>query len=56
MRAAGLNSAPAGEEGPMEFDRKVVWLTGGGGRIGPFVASAFAREGAAVAILSLIHI
>ena len=37
----------------MEFDRKVVWLTGGGGRIGPFVASAFAREGAAVAICDI---
>ena len=37
----------------MEFERKVVWLTGGGGRIGPSIAAAFAREGAAVGICDL---
>jgi len=37
----------------MEFERKVVWLTGGGGRIGPTIAASFAREGAAVGICDL---
>jgi NAD(P)-dependent dehydrogenase (short-subunit alcohol dehydrogenase family) len=34
----------------MEFLGKVVWLTGGAGRIGPVIAQCFAREGAAVGI------
>ncbi len=34
----------------MEFHNKVVWLTGGGGRIGRVIAEVFAREGAAVGI------
>lgn len=34
----------------MEFTGKVVWLTGGGGRIGRAIAHAFAREGAAIGI------
>lgn len=34
----------------MEFKDKVVWLTGGGGRIGPEIGRAFAREGAKVAL------
>jgi NAD(P)-dependent dehydrogenase (short-subunit alcohol dehydrogenase family) len=34
----------------VEFENKVVWLTGGGGRIGRVIAELFAREGAAVGI------
>jgi len=37
----------------MEFNGKVVWLTGGGGRIGPAIAAAFVREGAAVGICDI---
>lgn len=37
----------------MEFAGKVVWITGGGGRIGPVIGAAFAREGAAVGFSDL---
>ncbi|HLW59872.1 MAG TPA: SDR family NAD(P)-dependent oxidoreductase [bacterium] len=37
----------------MEFAGKVVWLTGGGGRIGPVIATVFGREGAAVGVCDL---
>ena len=37
----------------MEFTDKVVWLTGGGGRIGRAIAQAFTREGAALGILDI---
>ena len=37
----------------MEFSGKVVWLTGGGGRIGPAIAAAFVGEGAAVGICDI---
>lgn len=37
----------------MEFTGKVVWLTGGGGRIGRAIALAFAREGAGIGIADI---
>ena len=37
----------------MEFQSKVVWLTGGGGRIGNCIAKTFAREGAAVGVCDI---
>ena len=37
----------------MEFEGRVVWLTGGGGRIGRVIAALFAREGAAVGVCDL---
>jgi 3-oxoacyl-[acyl-carrier protein] reductase len=36
-----------------EYQSKVVWLTGGGGRIGRSIAQMFAREGARVAVCDL---
>ena len=38
----------------MEFSGKVVWITGGGGRIGPVIASFFSREGAQVGLSDVV--
>jgi NAD(P)-dependent dehydrogenase (short-subunit alcohol dehydrogenase family) len=37
------------------FAGKVVLVTGGAGRIGPAICATFAREGAAVAVLDILH-
>ncbi len=37
----------------MECEGKVVWLTGGGGRIGQVIARTFAREGACVGVCDI---